>query len=113
VCQLAARQVQVSGAAALMAEVSGRWVVTTVKPTTAIGPKRHSRAVAANLDLALFSAPRDQLTAFFTSPVILFSSAAVSFFSAKSVGHMWPSSRFALSPKPSVAYLDLNLCALL
>src|SRR5262245_5070315 len=56
---------------------------------------------------------RDQLTAFFTSPVILVSSAAVSFFSAKSVGHMWPSSRFALSLKPSVAYLDLNLCALL
>src|SRR5262245_45378000 len=26
---------------------------------------------------------------------------------------MWPSSRFALSLKPSVAYLDLNLCALL
>src|SRR5262245_21515091 len=58
-------------------------------------------------------APRHQLTALFTSPVIRFSSAAVSFFNAKSVGHMWPSSRFALSLKPSVAYLDLNLSALL
>src|SRR5918996_1552849 len=53
-----------------------------------------------------------QLTAFFTSAPILFSSAAVSFFSAKEVGHMLPSSRFASSLKPSVAYLDLNLSAL-
>ena len=53
-----------------------------------------------------------QLTAFFTSAAIFFSSAAVSSFSAKEVGHMAPSSRFALSLKPSVAYLDLNFCAL-
>src|SRR2546427_787596 len=53
-----------------------------------------------------------QLTAFFTSAPILASSAAVNSFSAKEVGHMAPSSRFALSLKPSVAYLVLNFCAL-
>src|SRR5438067_7559911 len=53
-----------------------------------------------------------QLTAFFTSAPILASSAAVSSVSAKAVGHMAPSSRFAWSLKPNVAYLDLNFCAL-
>ena len=53
-----------------------------------------------------------QLTAFFTSALILASSVAVNSFSAKAVGHMAPSSRFAVSLKPNVAYLDLNLCAL-
>src|SRR5262249_36320593 len=53
-----------------------------------------------------------QLAAFFTSATILASSAAVNSFSAKDVGHMAPSSRFALSLKPNVAYLDLNFCAL-
>jgi hypothetical protein len=48
-------------------------------------------------------------TALFTSAAILFSSAAVSSISAKDVGHMPPSSRFAWSLKPNVAYLDLNL----
>src|SRR5215471_17358425 len=52
-----------------------------------------------------------QLTAFFTSAPILASSAAVNAFSAKAVGHMAPSSRFAWSLKPNVAYLVLNLCA--
>src|SRR6266404_5148907 len=52
-----------------------------------------------------------QLTAFFTSAPILASSAAVNSFSAKAVGHMWPSSRVALSLKPNVAYLVLNFCA--
>ena len=37
-----------------------------------------------------------QLTAFFTSAAILASSAVVNSFSAKEVGHMAPSSRFAL-----------------
>jgi hypothetical protein len=46
-----------------------------------------------------------QLTAFFTSARIFFSSAAVSLFSAKEVGHMASSSRLALSLKPNVAYL--------
>src|SRR6266487_3120096 len=53
-----------------------------------------------------------QLTAFFTSATIFFSSAAVNSLSAKEVGHMAPSSRFALSLKPNVAYLVLNFCAL-
>jgi hypothetical protein len=53
-----------------------------------------------------------QLTAFFTSAPILASSAAVNFVSTKEVGHMAPSSRFAASLKPTVAYLDLNLRAL-
>src|SRR5207302_4308538 len=53
-----------------------------------------------------------QLTAFFTSAPILASSVAVSSLSAKEVGHMAPSSSFASSLKPNVAYLDLNFCAL-
>src|SRR5882724_6603085 len=53
-----------------------------------------------------------QLTAFFTSAPIRASAAAVNSFSAKAVGHMAPSSRFALSLKPNVAYLVLNFCAL-
>src|SRR2546425_1221088 len=53
-----------------------------------------------------------QLTAFFTSAPIFASSAAVNSFSAKATGHTVPSSRFALSLKPNVAYLVLNLCAL-
>ena len=42
---------------------------------------------------------------------MLASSEAVSSLSAKEVGHMAPSSRFALSLKPKVAYLDLNFAA--
>src|SRR4029434_7567439 len=53
-----------------------------------------------------------QLTAFFTSALILASSVAVNSFSAKPVGHRCPSSRFAASLKPNVAYLVLNFCAL-
>jgi hypothetical protein len=49
-----------------------------------------------------------QLTAFFTSAPILASSAAVNSFSAKAVGHMAPSSRFASCMKPNVAYLVLR-----
>ena len=51
---------------------------------------------------------RAQPTAFFTSAPIFASSAAVNSFSAKEAGHMAPSSRFASSLKPSVAYLELN-----
>src|SRR5881392_4445598 len=58
------------------------------------------------------AALRPQLTAFFTSAPIFASSAAVNSFSAKAVGHMAPSSRFAWCMKPNVAYLVLNLCAL-
>src|SRR5438128_7553021 len=53
-----------------------------------------------------------QLTAFFTSALILASSAALNPFSAKATGHRAPSSRFAASLNPSVAYLVLNFCAL-
>src|SRR5712664_2286645 len=52
-----------------------------------------------------------QLTAFFTSAAILASSAAVNPFNAQAAGHMLPSSRFALSLKPNVAYLVLNFAA--
>jgi hypothetical protein len=57
-------------------------------------------------------AARPQLTAFFTSATILSSAVAVNSFSAKAVGHMAPSSRFAVSLKPNVAYLALNFSAL-
>src|SRR5215218_6910280 len=53
-----------------------------------------------------------ELTALFTSAPILASSVAVNSFSAKEVGHMAPSPRFASSLKPNVAYLVLNFCAL-
>ena len=54
-----------------------------------------------------------QRTAFFTSALIFASSFGVSSVTANEVGHMTPSSMFAASSKPSVAYLDLNLAALL
>jgi hypothetical protein len=53
-----------------------------------------------------------QLTAFFTSASIRASLAGVNSFSAYWIGHMASSSRFALSLKPSVAYLVLNFAAL-
>src|SRR5438105_617324 len=52
-----------------------------------------------------------QLTAFFTSAPIFASAAAFSSFSANATGHAPPSSRFAASLKPNVAYLLLNFCA--
>src|SRR2546427_2060426 len=52
-----------------------------------------------------------QVTAFFTSAPILASTSAVNSVRAKAVGHMAPSSRFASSLKPNVAYLVLNFCA--
>src|SRR5271155_4778035 len=64
------------------------------------------------LDLVGIGLLSPQLTAFFTSAPILASSAAVISFSAKAVGHMAPSSRFASCMKPNVAYLVLNFCAL-
>jgi hypothetical protein len=54
--------------------------------------------------------PQD--TALFTSATIRASSLAANCFSANATGHIVPSSRFALSLKPSVAYLALNLAAL-
>ena len=53
-----------------------------------------------------------QRTALFMSAPIFASSAAVNSFSAKATGHIAPSSRFAGSLKPNVAYLVLNFCAL-
>jgi hypothetical protein len=47
-----------------------------------------------------------QLTAFFTNPPILASSAAVNSYSAKAVGHMAPSSRFASCMKPRLLSQD-------
>src|SRR5262249_4143187 len=55
---------------------------------------------------------RLRLTACLTSLAILASSALVSSVSAKATGHMEPSSRFALSLKPNMAYLSLNFVAL-
>src|SRR5918912_536426 len=52
-----------------------------------------------------------QLTARLTSSAMRFSSAFVSLVSANAVGHMLPSSRFALSLKPIVAYRALNFAA--
>ena len=53
-----------------------------------------------------------ELTAVLTSAAVLSSTSAVNLFTAKEVGHMSPSSRFAAGTKPNVAYLDLSLCAL-
>jgi hypothetical protein len=55
---------------------------------------------------------RFQLTAFFTSAAIFSSTAGVNSFRAKATGQNAPSSRFAASLKPSVAYLVLNFWAL-
>src|SRR5947199_1292146 len=49
--------------------------------------------------------------ALFTSALILGSSVGVNSFSAKATAHRAPSSRFAASLKPRVAYLVLNFCA--
>src|SRR5215211_6571632 len=78
-------------------------------------PKGGLRAAAAELVSFRDEQGRElspQLTAFFTSATIRFSSAGVSSLSAKEVGHMLPSSRFAASWKPNVEYLELNFCAL-
>src|SRR5215210_2412210 len=55
---------------------------------------------------------RPQRTAFFTRAAIRASSLGVNSVSANEVAHMAPSSRFAVSLKPNVAYLELNFCAL-
>lgn len=52
--------------------------------------------------------PGSQPTAIFTSAVILASTAGVISVSAYALGHIEPSSRWALSLKPRVAYLTLN-----
>src|SRR2546427_5060013 len=72
------------------------------------GPRRPPRRRESQRESAAYH----QLTAFITSAPILASSVAVNSFSAKATGHMAPSSRFAASLKPNVAYLVLNFCAL-
>ncbi len=52
-----------------------------------------------------------QPAALLMSAPIFASSAAPSSLSANEVGHMAPSSRFASSLKPSVAYLEPNFSA--
>src|SRR3954453_12179860 len=52
-----------------------------------------------------------QLTAFLTISAMRASTSAFNSVSANEVGHISPSSRFALSLKPSVAYRLLNFCA--
>jgi hypothetical protein len=85
----------------------------------ALGVRLHDvdRALVGGARLVDFSRPKwsefgPQLTAFFTSSPIFFSSAAVNCFSAKEVGHMEPLSRLAESVKPKVAYLASNFCPL-
>src|SRR5438874_9843968 len=72
------------------------------------GPPLPRRRVAPRMQEKSFP----QRIAFFTSAPILASSVTVNSFSAKATGHMAPSSRFALSLNPNVAYLVLNFCAL-
>src|SRR6187549_1459491 len=75
-----------------------------------------SRPLHGDLPHAAYTGPVDgsfrHFVAVLTSSRMTTSSAAVNFASAKAVGHMAPSSRFASSLKPSVAYLVLNFCAL-
>ncbi len=71
----------------------------------------HIQTVFEDLRLKKDQTTRPQLTALFTSALILVSSVEVNFLSAKEVGHMAPSSRCASSWKPKVAYLYLNLLA--
>jgi Phosphotransferase enzyme family len=78
-------------------------------PASAARPSFVMRVGRSGCGVDLLSPQR---TAFFTSAAILASSAAVNSVSAKAVGHMAPSSRFATSLKPKVAYRDLNLSAL-
>src|SRR5947207_14255615 len=52
-----------------------------------------------------------QRAAFFTRAATFASAAGVISFSAYEIGHSSPSSRLALSLKPSVAYRDLNFAA--
>ena len=85
-------------------------------PFAAIAVVTGQQAIRLPLTQLGRSASRDlghgpSLTALFTSAPILFSSASLSSVSAKLVGHMVPSSRFAASSNQNVAYLDLNFDA--
>ena len=118
------------GAVLVGGEVVGTWrradAVVTIQPWRRLAPRRArcrpgrggGPAAARRQERRSASAGtsdpvRRQLTDFFTSAAIVFSSAAVSFVSAHDVAHMVPSSRWPSSSKPNVAYRDLNLSALL
>ena len=70
----------------------------------------------SGIRVSICSAPRrarlSTWPAFFTKTAILSSSAAVNSFSAKAIGHMAPSSRFAMSLNPNVMYRSLNFSPL-
>ena len=87
-----------------LAFANARWYASRSRANASSGPTIPPRAGASG-EIS------PQPTAFFTSATILASSAAVNSFSAKETGHMLPSSRFASSLKPNVAYLDLNFDA--
>src|SRR5205085_12692288 len=76
------------------------------------GPPLPRRCVTPLVQEELVHSSRRALNAFFRSAPMLAASVAVNSFSAKPTGHMAPSSRFALSLKPIVAYLVLNFWAL-
>jgi hypothetical protein len=91
---------------------------STVGVDPSSSPSLHPTAASATTASPMGSAERmvligagAQLTAFFTSALIFASSVAVNFVSAKEVGHMAPSSRFAVALKPNDAYLSLNFDA--
>ena len=89
---------------------SGAWRQPPANPPAPVATNR--LATARQPAPGLPTGSLFQLTAFFTSAPTLASSAAVNCVRAKAVGHVPPSSRCALSLKPSVAYLVLNFCAL-
>lgn len=72
---------------------------------------QHRQLAHAAREAASTRVLTSQLTACFTSALILASAAAVNSVRANATGHTEPSSRFALSLKPSVAYRVLNFCA--
>jgi len=91
--------------------LDGRVVAPPLRDQLRVGPdaedvvaRRVELALDADLELARRRHLRlHSLTACLTRSAIFFSSAFVSFVSAYDVGHIEPSSMFALSWKPNVA----------
>jgi len=106
-----------------VATISFRWLSCALMTSSAVFPwnGHHMVHPFVYMSLSSWSSPpvssgfsgglSPQLTALFTSAPILASSAAVNSVRAKAVGRMAPSSRFASSLKPNVAYLVLNFWA--
>src|SRR6266516_1667326 len=100
--------------------MTGRMWLGRREPTSKSGVATNARRSWHTAPHARFPKPVNsaraalpcQLAALLTSLPIFSSTAAVSLFRAKEVGQMSPSSRFAASWKPNVAYLDLNFCPL-